>query len=115
MSVTIPLCSLCDFLSGLLLCFWLDDLLPPPLFAFIGAERLILQHCNQVLFIIWVGYMKLKPADDFELLKAKYMVVAENTPDIEKYAHRIYGKAAFSFLVFVCREPVQEFLLQGRG
>lgn len=36
--------------------------------------------------------MELKLADDFELVKAKYMDVAENTPEIEKYARWIYGK-----------------------
>ena len=36
--------------------------------------------------------MELKLADDFELVKAKYMDVAQNTPEIEKYARWVYGK-----------------------
>lgn len=36
--------------------------------------------------------MELKPADDFDLVKAKYIEVIENTPQIEKYARWVYGK-----------------------
>ena len=36
--------------------------------------------------------MRLINADNFKVVKSKYIDVIENTPDIGKHAHWIYGK-----------------------
>ena len=36
--------------------------------------------------------MKLMPANDFEMVKTRYVTICENTPGIERYARWVYGK-----------------------